>query len=47
MRARRARAIIAGMMSLLPNPICGVVKLVVDLVLGPEEQVAYVSVTTR
>ena len=33
-------------MSLIPSPIC-VVKLIVDLVLGPEEQIAYVSVTTR
>ncbi len=33
-------------MSLIPSPIC-VVKLILDLVLGPEEQIAYVSVTTR
>jgi hypothetical protein len=33
-------------MSLLPSPIC-VVKLVLDLVFGPEEQIADVSVTTR
>ena len=24
-----------------------VIKLIIDLILGPEEQIAYVSVTTR
>ena len=38
-RARRRRPII-------PSMPC-VIKLIMDLVFGPEEQIAYVSVTTR
>jgi hypothetical protein len=30
----------------MPSMPC-ILKLIVDLILGPEEQIAYVSVTTR